>query len=136
MPPDPSRLSVLVYTFNFQPYHFIPASSGPVRSLQPTEDIDARLTNTLTEVISNVPDWYTLGRKLGLPDDLLNKLESGAYGTDRQKHVVITWLVRNAKISADVLNEIGEYKAAKESWNKHVPGNSSKFARVTRGTVE
>ena len=105
-----------------------------VLSIAPT---DVSLTDkNIDQMLTEVVDWYILGKKLELPVHTLEKIQidHSAYGTDRQRHEMISsWLKYDTEASwskiASALMEMGNNTLAANICDQYVPGFKGVFAR-------
>jgi len=98
---------------------------------------EASLTcKNISQILTGVLEWHTLGIKLDLPVDTLGKIQIdfSVYGTDRlTQEMVKKWLAYDPLASwsklASALDEMGNHTLAKEIRDKYIPDCRSKLTR-------
>ena len=102
-----------------------------VLSFAPT---DVSLTDrNIDQMLTEVVDWHTLGKKLELPVYTLDKIriDCSTYGTDRQRQEMISkWLAYDTEASwsklASALEEMANNKVAAKIWSQYTHGYKGK----------
>ena len=90
----------------------------------------------ISQMLTEVLDWHTLGTKLGLPVHILGTISINYYacGNNRQRAEMISaWLEYDTEPSwnklASALSEMGNHALAKKIRDIHIPEYRSKLIR-------
>ena len=93
-------------------------------------------------MLKSVPDWQTLGTKLGLPDYRIEeiRIDNNVFGVVCQRQTMINkWLQYDLVASwsklADALEEMGINKVAKDIRDTYIHSYRSKFTKSVHITL-